>query len=111
MLAKCVSTFFVLLVFAGVSLAEEPSRPACNKKNAGQMWPDAANTDHTVRSRAARCGELQMCSRDAWHYRWEPLTVRLDQLRGGAGLPKPAACEESAEPADHSSGSVSDATK
>jgi len=111
MLAKWLGTVFLVAAFAGLSAAEEPSRPACNKKNAGQLWPDAANTDHAVRSRAARCGELQMCSRDAWHYRWQPLTVRIDQLRGGSGLAKPAACEVSAEPTEHSSGSASDATK
>jgi hypothetical protein len=111
MLARWIGTFLLLATFAGLSRAEEPARPACNKKNAGQLWPDAANSDHSVRARAARCGELQICSRDEWHYRWQALTVRIDQLRGGAGLAKPAACEVSAEPGDHPSVSVSDATK
>jgi len=26
-------------------------------------------------------------------FRWQPVTVRLDQLRGGSQLPKPVGCE------------------
>jgi len=66
------------------------------------MWPDSANHSPKQLSKLARCGDLAICTRGVWRYRWEALTVRLDQLRGGSKFRKPAACEvpadESTEP-------------
>ena len=107
MLPKWAGTALLLAACAAFSRAEDAYRPACNQKNAGLMWPEAANRDHMVRARAAHCGELEMCTRDVWHYRWKPLTVRVDQLPGGNGLRKPSGCEAAPEPAQHSP----DATK
>jgi hypothetical protein len=94
---KAVATLLALAASARIWGAA-PDRPACNKHNAGQMWPNAANHDHQLVSKLARCGELQMCVRDVWRYRWTPLTVRLDQLRGGQRFQKPAGCEIPVEP-------------
>lgn len=102
----------LVLLALGVSwaAAEEP-RPACNKNNVGQLWPNAANRDHVVLSKMARCGELEICTRGVWRYSWERLTVRLDQLRGGSKFRKPPACEVQPEqPADSGKTDVAAAT-
>ena len=82
----------------------------CNKKTAGQYWPEAANHDHKAFSKLAKCGELQMCIREIWRYKWEFLTVRLDQLRGGSHFTKPVGCEVLPEPPEAAE-SVAGATK
>ena len=111
MRGKWLGTCLLVAASAGLCLAADASRPRCNKKTAGQMWPDAANHDQQLQARLARCGELQMCVREAWRYRWELLTVRIDQLPGGSGLGKPAACEISLELVDHSRESASNAAR
>jgi len=90
---KWLATCLFMVASAASCPAEDAVRPKCTKKNVGQMWPEAANHDHKVLSRLAHCGELQMCIRDVWRYRWDSLTVRLDQLRGGSAFRKPAGCE------------------
>jgi hypothetical protein len=88
-----------LIIAAGSVLSpalsprSDDPKPACNAETAGRWWPEGANQDPALRKKMARCGELQICARGHWRYRWEPLTVRLDQLRGGESLPKPAGCE------------------
>ena len=106
-MAVCI----LLAAFAALSFAADPARPACNKKTAGKYWPEAANHDHKAFSKLAKCGELQMCIRDIWHYKWDLLTVRLDQLRGGSHLMKPAGCEILPGPAEETAESVANATK
>jgi hypothetical protein len=68
-------------------------KPACDATTAGQLWPEAANHDSKLRKKFSRCGELEVCTLSKRHYRWELITVRIDQLRGGSGLSKPAGCE------------------
>jgi hypothetical protein len=80
-----------------VCLGADDPKPACTERLAGQLWPEAANRDPLLRKKMARCGELEMCTRGLWRYHWEALTVRLDQLRGGSQLHKPAGCEQTAE--------------
>ncbi|MBZ5609745.1 MAG: hypothetical protein LAP38_15905 [Acidobacteriia bacterium] len=86
----------MLVAFGLGCVAADDPKPACNQQNAGQMWPEAANHDAAARSKLARCGELQICTRTVWRYRWESVTVRLDQLPGGSKFRKPAECEVSA---------------
>jgi len=100
-----------ILLGATAAIAADPSRPACNKSNAGKLWPEAANHDHKALTKLAHCGELQMCIRDVWHYKWDSLTVRVDQLRGGSHFAKPAGCEVLPEPAQAPAESVASATK
>ena len=84
---------FVLLSSTLLFPASNDTKPECNRGNAGRFWPEAANHDAKVRNKMARCGELERCSHGKWRYGWESMTVRIDQLRGGSGLPKPAGCE------------------
>jgi hypothetical protein len=84
------------IVFASLALlAADDPRPACSSQNQGQMWPEAANRDSKLRARLIRCGELYICVRGLWHYRWETPTVRVDQLdrEGKAKISKPRACD------------------
>jgi hypothetical protein len=81
------------LLIASACLASDDPKPACNAATAGQLWPEAANHDSNLRKKFSRCGELELCARTKRHYRWELITVRIDQLRGGSALPKPAGCE------------------
>jgi len=88
----------LILAAAGVlSTAAEESKPACTAATLGQLWPDAANRDPKIRNKMAHCGELELCTRSVWRYHWRSLTVRLDQLRGGSALAKPAGCEAAGE--------------
>ena len=101
------------MVLAAVSLlclAADETKPACNARTLGRLWPEAANHDSKLRKKMARCGELELCTHGIWRYRWESLTVRLDQLPGGAKLPKPAACEASSEVAIEPSSNTEPAT-
>lgn len=92
------------LVCVGLGFGAEDLKPACNAQTAGKLWPDVANQDARLRKKLAHCGELELCTRGVWRYRWEALTVRLDQLRGGESIAKPAGCEILPEP--DSTGSV-----
>lgn len=83
----------VALVSASLSPAADDLKPACNSHTVGKLWPDAANEDAKLRKKMARCGELELCTRGQWRYRWEALTVRLDQLRGGESIAKPVGCD------------------
>lgn len=107
---KWMAVCILLGAPAALCFAEDPPRPPCNKSMAGKMWPDAANRDHKALIKLAHCGELQMCSRDIWHYRWESLTVRLDQLRG-SHFAKPAGCEVLPEPTEPLAQSAANSTK
>jgi hypothetical protein len=60
--------------------AEDGTRPICNYQNQGRLWPEAANRDRKAFANLMRCGELYMCVRGTWHYRWETPSVRIDQL-------------------------------
>ncbi|MGE5644609.1 MAG: hypothetical protein ACM336_02335 [Acidobacteriota bacterium] len=67
------------------------------------MWPEQANSDAAFARRAARCGELRMCSLGTWKYGWQPLTVHIGRLgkspaRSIPGCPATAASAASPEP-------------
>lgn len=79
----------VFVVMAWPGLGEESAKPACNTGNQGRLWPEAANVDRQAARRAERCGELQVCTRGVWRYRWEPLTVHVQQLAGRSSLQIP----------------------
>jgi hypothetical protein len=84
-----------VLALPWLCLAADDSRPACNSENDGRMWPEAANHDPQLLARLVRCGDLLICVRGTWHYRWEAPTVRVDQLARHAKskASKPAVCE------------------
>jgi hypothetical protein len=92
----------IVLMAASASvlcLASDDLKPVCDAAIAGQLWPEAANHDSKLRQKFSRCGELEICKHARIHYRWQSVTVRLDQLRGGSQLPKPAGCEASTDAA------------
>ena len=68
--------------------------PAYETRN-GQMWPEAANHDPKFMASMIRCGELLICVRGPWHYRWIAPSVRLDQLgkRAKSRASAPPACQ------------------
>jgi hypothetical protein len=43
------------------------------------MWPAAANNDKTVLLTEARAGTLEMCVINGKRYRWEHLSVNIQQ--------------------------------
>jgi hypothetical protein len=84
----------LLVVSASVlCLASDDAKTTCDATTAGLLWPEAANHDFKLRKKFSRCGELEVCTRGRWHFRWQSVTVRLDQLRGGSQFAKPADCE------------------
>jgi hypothetical protein len=63
--------------------------PNCSAKPRGQFWPPEANQDRGLLLKLARLGELHMCTRGAWRYRWESPTVHVSQLaKGGGHMPR-----------------------
>jgi hypothetical protein len=103
MFFRVPTTALILAAASFLCLASGDSKPACNAENLGRLWPEAANDDPKLRQKMARCGELEHCTRGSrhrrFHYHWESLTVRIDQLPGGAKLAKPAGCEVAPEAA------------
>ena len=96
MLFQVLKTWPLLAVVGTLCLAADISKPACNAQNYGRMWPDAANHNPKMLTKLSQCGELEICTRPGVRYRWESLTVRVDQLRRGKKkLDKPARCEAS----------------
>jgi hypothetical protein len=111
MLFRVPRTAVILAVAGCLCLAADDTRPACDAENLGRLWPEAANHDPKVRKKMAKCGELQLCTKGIWRYHWESLTVRLDQLRGGSKLPKPAGCDVLPEVAIEPNGAGSNAAE
>ena len=94
MFFRVLKTWPLLAAVSTLCLADDISKPACNAQNYGRMWPDAANHDPKMLTKLSQCGELQICTRPGFRYRWESLTVRVDQLRRGKKKPAtPAGCE------------------
>lgn len=85
---KCL---LLLLALAVCPLRADP-RPACNAQARGRLWPAEAEQDARAAHRLARCGQLLMCTGGLWRYRWQRLTVRVDQLQKGAKAQPPPAC-------------------
>jgi len=94
MLFHALKTWLLLAAVSTLCLAADASRPVCNAQNYGRMWPDAANHNPKMLTKLSQCGDLQICTRPGFRYRWEALTVRVDQLgRGKQKLATPARCE------------------
>jgi hypothetical protein len=92
-----VAIFLSIFLLAGESIpVTNPIKPKCDAKTAGELWPAEANKDRMLSAKLARCGELQICVRGHYKYRWESPTVRVDQLSPRAGKPIPAECDASA---------------
>lgn len=108
---RWLGTFVLLGASTVLYAAEDSSRPLCTQDNAGELWPEAANHDPKAVLRLARCGDLQICVRKGKRFRWEPLTVRFDQLLGGPQSPKPSGCEAQSEISDPSRTTASNAAK
>lgn len=95
--AQSAVLYCFLLLIVPVALAQEVEKPKCSADTLGQLWPAGANHDSALFAKHSRCGELEMCVRRVWRYRWEMLSVRLDQLAKSGQLRKPAGCETDAE--------------
>jgi len=54
--------------------------PSCSAKLRGTYWPEDANHDPNLLMKLARKGELRMCTRGTWRYRWESPTVHVSQF-------------------------------
>jgi hypothetical protein len=93
MISRIQAIAVVLAGACALCLASDDLKPVCDAASAGRLWPEAANHDSTMRKQFSRCGELEVCTLGKRRYGWKLITVRIDQLRGGSGLPKPAGCE------------------
>jgi hypothetical protein len=67
-----------MLASVGLAFADQPP---CGKDELGRFWPDKADKNPVLAMQLARNGDLQVCSRSGWHYRWMQPAVRVDQLR------------------------------
>ena len=77
-----LAILFVLLcacALANKDASEE--KPRCRAKIAGDFWPDEANHDSKLASDLSRQGELEICTRTMWGYRWKSPTVNIRQIR------------------------------
>ena len=71
------------LVVLSVFLAQAPVevRPACDADTVGLMWPNEANLSAAALHRLARNGELWICSKAPWRYKWERPSISVSQLK------------------------------
>ncbi len=73
----------LIALFAVACFAEDLSKPACNASIAGQFWPEEANSNREAVRRLFQLGELEMCVKTAWKYRWEQVSVNVRDLGKG----------------------------
>lgn len=85
-----IAPLVLMLGLAAGAAAQDTERPACDQARRGQLWPSGANQDRTALKQALHCGELKICSRGLWKFRWEAVGVPMWQL---AGQQAPAACQ------------------
>lgn len=56
------------------------SKPVCNASHAGEFWPPSANDGQKSMYEASRSGDLEICERGIYRYKWRPLTVSYRKL-------------------------------
>ena len=95
--ARSAVLCFFLLLIVPVVVAQDVEKPKCSADTVGQLWPTDANHDSALFAKHSRCGDLELCVRKLWRYRWETLSVRLDQLAKNGQFHKPAGCETDSE--------------
>jgi hypothetical protein len=71
------------LVLLSMFLMQDPpeERPVCDADTVGLMWPNEANLNPQALHKYARSGELWLCSKQPWRYRWERPSVSVSQLK------------------------------
>ena len=71
-------TLLIAALLPGLVLADEKP-PKCDAHRVGEFWPKPENGNI---GQLAHDGNLQVCARTStWRYRWEYLTVSVDQLK------------------------------
>jgi hypothetical protein len=75
-----------------IAVGDRPERPECNAGTLGKLFPIQANGNSRLTNRLFTCGELQVCTRGRWRYKWSLLSVRLDQLSKDGTVRRPPAC-------------------
>ena len=63
-------------------------RPACGKRNRGQLWPAEANGNPRLANQLAREGQLEICQKSDWRYGWKSPSVHIRQLADRRKRPK-----------------------
>ncbi|MCW5976660.1 MAG: hypothetical protein KIT09_01215 [Bryobacteraceae bacterium] len=71
----------LLLGLASPLSAQETPKPKCTERIQGRFWPEAANDDPRLAQTLAQTGELEICSAVRWRYRWQSLTVHIEDLQ------------------------------
>jgi hypothetical protein len=86
-----------MAVTSADAASPEKTMPACSAKRRGTFWPDQANQDRNLLMKLARSGELRLCTRGTWRYRWESPTVHVGQLAKSGEVKSPAPSTHQAE--------------
>lgn len=70
------------LVLLSIFLAQEPAeRPTCDADTVGLMWPNEANLSPAALHKLAKQGDLWLCTRAPWRYKWQRPAVSVSQLK------------------------------
>jgi hypothetical protein len=72
------------------AFAGEKPKPRCNAQMRGRFWPEDANGNPLLAQAYARSGQLEICTREIWRHRWEPVTVHIRQLEAKHGVRRTA---------------------
>jgi hypothetical protein len=66
-----------------IFLLQEPveERPVCDADTVGLMWPNEANLNPQALQKLAKSGELWLCTKHPWRYKWEKPAVHFAQLK------------------------------
>jgi hypothetical protein len=83
--APGIGFLIVVLVMAAwetpVAPPAAPSKPECSRQMAGRFWPEGANSNPAMARQLSRRGDLEVCTRTTWSYRWASPTIDINQLR------------------------------
>ena len=58
----------------------DSAKPVCNSQSLGTFWPESANSDRRNLYALSHTGELELCTRGFYKYRWQSLTVSYQEL-------------------------------
>jgi hypothetical protein len=70
-----MKTTLLIAFSAAICFAQEAPKPICNAKTQGQFWPAEANSNPQAVRRYTQSGELELCARGLWKYKWEHLSI------------------------------------
>jgi hypothetical protein len=84
-----MKTTLLIAFSTAICFAQEAPKAVCNAKTQGQFWPAEANFSPDAARRYTQSGELEVCARGVWKYKWEHLSINVRDLAKSKHLATP----------------------